>query len=262
MITLDIKGVTDLQIAIKQYPARARKACAIALSMTAKHDIKPRIQAEMKQVFDRPTPYTLNSLRIKYAQVNDLSAEVWFKEPDRMGQHYLVPQVEGGPRKLKGFERALGNKKFAPGSGARLNQYGNISPGQIKQLLSVLGRAEHVSGYSANITARSRKRNTKERDYVLITQRHGRLFPGVYKRVQTAKGFGAKTKKTFADRTKTYQRGTRKTAIRARGLQAILIQGRDQRVQPRLDFYNIATKTFFDNFEKRFWEKMLQDAKG
>lgn len=257
MINMHIEGLSDVQLALKLYPGKAQKACAIALSMTAQHDIKPRIQEEMRQVFNDPTPYTLNSLRVKYAQVKDLTAEVWFKKPDRMGQHYLVPQVEGGFRKLKGFERALGNTKYAPGSGARLNKYGNISSGQIRQLLSVLGKAEQYSGYSANITARSRKKNTKERDYVLITKRHGRLFPGVYKRVQTARGFGAKTKKTFADKSKTYQRGKRKTAIMARGLEAILIQGRKgQPVKPRLDFYGIARQTFYENFENRFWEKL------
>jgi len=257
MINLEVRGMSGVQTALKQYPAKAGKACATALNMTAKEDIKPRIQAEMKKVFDNPTRYTLNSLWIKYARVNDLVAVVWFKEPDRMGQHYLVPQVYGGARKLKGFERALGEKEFVPGSGARLDAYGNISSGQIRQLLSVLGKAEHVSGYSANITERSRKKNTKERDYVLITQQHGRLFPGVYKRVQTAKGFGAKTKKTFADRSKTYQRGLVKKVIRARGLKAILIQGRTgQPVKPRLDFYGIAAQSFHKNFSLRFWEKL------
>lgn len=257
MINMHIEGLSDVQTALKLYPGLAQKACAIALSMTAKHDIKPRIQKEMIKVFDNPTPFTLKSLKIKYAQVKDLTAVVEFKEPGRMGQHYLVPQVEGGVRKLKGFERALGNKKYTPGSGARINKYGNISFGQIRQILSVLGKAEHVLGYSANITDRSRKKNPKERDYVLITRRHGRLFPGVYKRVKTARGFGAKARRTFADRSKAYQRGNRKKAIRARGLKAILIQARaGQPVKPRLDFYGIAKKTFYENFERRFWEKL------
>lgn len=254
MINLDIKGFSGVQSALKKYPKQAQKSCAIALSMTAKHDIKPRIQAEMKRVFDNPTRYTLNSLWIKYAQVSDLTAAVWFKEPDRMGQHYLVPQVEGGSRKLKGFERALGNKEFVPGRGARLNAYGNISTGQIRQFLSVLGKAEHVLGYSANITERSRKRNTKERDYVLITKRHGNLYPGIYKRYQTSRGFGAKTKATFKDRSKTYQRGRVKKVIRARGLKAIMIEGRTgHAIKPRFDFYGIATQTFHRNFAPRFW---------
>ncbi len=256
MITLDIRGMSDVQTALRVLPGKAHKACAIALSMTAKHDIKPVVQAEMSAVFDKPTRYTLNSLKVKYAQANDLSAEVWFKEPARMGEHYLVSQVEGGTRKLKGFEQALKIGKLSPGRGAKINQYGNISAGQIRQILSVLGRAEHVSGYSANITDRSRKTNTKERDYVLITKRHGRLFPGVYKRIQTARGFGAKTKKTFADRSKTYQRGKRKTVIRARGLESILVQEKRKTIKPLLDFYGIATKTFYENFEKRFWEKL------
>jgi hypothetical protein len=259
MINMDIKGVPGVKAALKSHPGKAERAAAIALSMTAKYDVKPGIQMEMKRVFKNPTRYTLNSLYIKYAKASDLTAVVWFKEPDRMGEHYLVPQVEGGPRKLKGFERVLGNKEYIPGHGVRLNVYGNVSAGQIRQFLSVLGKAEHVAGFSANITERSRKKNKKERDYILLTKKHGKLPPGVYKRVQTARGFGAKTKATFADRSKTYQRGRVKKVIRARGLKPIMIQGKTGKpVKPLLDFYGIATITFNKNFAPRFWAKFNQ----
>ena len=81
-----------------------------------------------------------------------------------MGAHYLVPQVDGGQRKLKGFERAIGEGELVPALGAKLNQYGNVSPGQIRQILSVLGKAEASAGYSANITSRSRRRNRHPAD--------------------------------------------------------------------------------------------------
>ena len=193
-----------------------------------------------------------------------------------MGAHYLVPQVEGESRKLKGFERAIGLGELVPAMGAKLNRYGNVSIGQIRQILSVLGKAQTSSGYSANITNRSRRRNTRERDYVVIDRRqHGNLLLGVYQRYQSGVGFGAKTKRTFLDRSKSYQKGNRKVAIRdpktgrilrwvsteskiqsvvrARGLRPVLLAGRTgRRVKPLLDFYGVAHRTFNQHFEPMF----------
>ncbi|HOI17003.1 MAG TPA: hypothetical protein PK036_11745, partial [Geobacteraceae bacterium] len=58
---------------------------------------------EMKKVFDRPTPFTLNSLKLTPAKKDNLAAVVWFKDPPRLGsgQHYIEPQVFGGGRELK-----------------------------------------------------------------------------------------------------------------------------------------------------------------
>ena len=243
-------------------PGKAQRACAVAMNKTGKL-IKQEEQAEMMRVFDRPTKFTLNSLQLTPATSGNLEAKVWFKEPARMGQHYLVPQVEGGSRKLKGFERAISLGELVPGQGSRKDQSGNISIGQIRQLLSVLGKAERGAGYSANITNRSRKRNNKQRDYVVIYKRHGRLLPGVYQRVHTGVGFGAKTKRTFADRSKVYQKGRTRgrfsSVIRARGLKPIMLLGQTgHQVKPLFDFYGVANRVCQREFEKRFWETLDQ----
>lgn len=166
---------------MKAIPRQANRAAEVALDNTAK-DIKKAEVAEMKRVFDSPTRWTLNSLKMTPTINHNMQAVVWFKDPDRMGQHYLVPQVEGGPRKFKGFEQAFGNRMFVPGQAARMTKAGNVSPGQIRQILSVLGRAERTAGYSANVTKRSSSRNKKQRDYVYISKRHGKLYPGIYQR--------------------------------------------------------------------------------
>jgi len=280
-LTVAVSGSKEVAAALAAFPGKAHRACAIALNKAGKL-VKEAEVAEMKSVFDNPTRYTLNSLQLTPATKTDLKATVWFKEPDRMGAHYLVPQVDGGQRKLKGFERAIGEGELVPALGAKLNQYGNVSPGQIRQILSVLGKAETSAGYSANITDRSRRRNTKERDYVVIDRRQrGNLPLGVYQRFQTGAGFGAKTKRTFLDRSKSYQRGNRKQAvrdprtgrfvkwfgqssvfwegsqiqsvIRARGLRPVLLTGRTGRqVKPLLDFYGVAHRTFNQHFEPLF----------
>lgn len=284
-ITIVVSGQTEVAKALAAFPGKAHRACAIALNKTGKL-IKEAEVAEMKTVFDNPTSYTFNSLKLTPATKDNLQATVWFKQPDRMGQHYLVPQVDGGQRKLKGFERGVGLGELTPALGAKLNRYGNVSPGQIRQILSVLGKAETAAGYMANITDRSRRRNTKERDFVVIDSRQrGNLPQGVYQRFQTGAGFGAKTKRTFLDRSKSYQRGSRKQAvrdprtgrfvkwfgqssvfwegsqiqsiIRARGLRPVLLVGRTgHKVKPLLDFYGVGHRAFNKHFEPLFWETL------
>lgn len=282
-LTVAVSGSKEVAAALAEFPGKAHRACAIALNKAGKL-VKEAEVAEMKSVFDNPTRYTLNSLQLSPATKSDLKATVWFKEPDRYkdNPHYLLPQVEGGSRHLKGFEQGIALGELVPAMGAKLNQYGNVSMGQIRQILSVLGKAETSAGYMANITDRSRRRNTKERDYVVIDRRQrGNLPLGVYQRFQTGAGFGAKTKRTFLDRSKSYQRGNRKQAvrdprtgrfvkwfgqssvfwegsqiqsvIRARGLRPVLLTGRTgRRVKPLLDFYGVAHRTFNQRFEPLF----------
>ncbi|WP_306548069.1 hypothetical protein [Desulfobulbus sp.] len=258
-ITIVVSGQTEVAKALAAFPGKAHRACAVALNKTGKL-IKEAEVAEMKAVFDNPTSYTLNSLKLTPATKDNLQATVGFKEPARYGDnpHYLFPQVEGGPRHLKGFEQGVSLGELTPALGAKLNRYGNVSFGQIRQILSVLGKAETAAGYNSNITDRSRRRNTKERDYVVIDSRQrGNLPLGVYQRFQTGVGFGAKTKRSFLDRSKSYQKGRTRgrfaSVIRARGLRPVLLVGHTGRqVKPLLDFYGVAQRTFKQRFDPLF----------
>jgi len=253
MITVNIDADGALRL-LGNANKQIRRSLEIAIDKTA--DLtRDAIKAYMPKVFDRPTPYTLNSLKVEHTKNHNLTAAVWFKEPDRMGEHYLVPQVEGGKRKLKGFERALGGNPFVPSSrNQKLDRYGNLPYGLIVQMLSVLGRAEYLSGYSANITERSKKRNRRPRDYVFLPRGAGKLPPGVYRRVQTGAGFGYKTKKflPFGEWQKGRTRGRFSSVVYAKGLQSVVVQGKTLQVQPRLPFYQIANKTISVNFNKQF----------
>jgi hypothetical protein len=256
MLNLTIKdnGVKRL---LESVPKTAHRAAEIALDKVAK-EIKEREVEEMKDVFDKPVPYTLNSLKVTPTRNHQLKATVWFKEPDRMGQHYLVPQVEGGKRKLKGFERALGNDEYVPGKGAKVNQYGNVSPGQLRQILSVLGKAERYAGYSANITERSKKRNRRTRDYVVLPKGSGKLPPGIYQRVATGKGFGHKTKRTLPFGEWQKSKKSKTIAVRARGLRPIMVKGKRDPVTPRLKFYDRAAEVFNNRFSPIFYSTFNQ----
>ena len=251
-ITIDDKAVKAM---LKALPKQASRAAEQALDFTALR-IGYEIYTQMLRVFDRPNMYTLNSLKVTKTKGHNMQASVWFKDPERMGQHYLVPQVDGGRRKLKGFERALGNDEYVPGVGAKLDQYGNISPGQIKQILSVLGKAQTSAGYDANLTAKSAKTNKRSRDYVVIKPgNRGHLNPGVYQRYQTGVGFGAKTKRTmpFGEYQKGRTRGRFSSVVQAKGLRPIMLVGRTGRaVRPLLPFYKIAHATYDKYFIARF----------
>lgn len=249
-VKLDEKALTRVKQASEKAISRATER---AIDGTAR-SIKEAVKAEMPRVFKNPTRFTLNSLQVTLTQHHNLRASVWFKEPERMGQHYLVPEVEGGDRRLKGFELALGGRTFAPGSSLKLNQYGNMSVGQIRQILSVLKLAEHSSGYSSNLTERSAKRNRKPRDYVYLRMPHGSLPAGVYQRVQTGVGFEAKTKKTlpFGEWQKGRTRGKFSSAIRARGLRLVLIEIRRPAYRKRLPFYELGRLVVRLEFNARF----------
>lgn len=135
---------------------------AYALTKTAQ-DIEAAERQSMASVFDRPTDWTLNSLAVKPATKTDLNAIVYFRDGGGTpAWKYLAPEVEGGPRHLKSFERRLIRQglmkdgEFAvPGAGVKLDSYGNIPASIIEQILSQVGSAEQFAGYQANATKKS-----------------------------------------------------------------------------------------------------------
>lgn len=260
MIEITVKGEQAVAAMLAAVPGKATRACAIALNQTAMA-IRTEAAATMRKVFDRPVPYTLRSAVFDRATYTDLTARVWHAEPERMSQHYLTPQVEGGERRLKGFERALGLGELVPAMGAKMDRYGNVSVGQIRQILSVLGKAERGAGYSANITDRSRRRNTKARDYVIIDRRQrGRLVRGVYQRfAQPGREIDKKTSRRLGitgDRAREYGRskGQWQSVRQATGLRPVLLVGRTgHQVKPLYDFYGMALQVYRATFAARFW---------
>jgi hypothetical protein len=238
-VRIDIKGIAGVDAMLKAMPKQAGRAAEQALDHTAKA-IRDDIKGEIPRVFSSPVPWTRNSLKATLTRGHNMLAKVGFKDPPRMGQHYLVPQVEGGARELKGFERAADNKQYNLAVGAKRTAAGNITVGQAKAVVA----------------------GTKRRggDYVTIKAGNkSRLLPGVYQRIKTTKGFGKAVTRSM---NYTAQRGRRRgkftSAVMARGLKPILILKTNQRepVKPRLDFYGIAHKTFDRMLAARFWSNL------
>lgn len=184
----------------RRFQDMARKqvnyATARALSRTAVV-VKAAEVREMKDVFDRPTPYTLNSVYVKSATKQNLSARVWLKDDTSKGtpaNKFLGPQIAGGLRGLKRFEKALRSKGYlpdgmiaVPASGAKLDAYGNMDRGQIVQMLSYLN-AFGEEGYRANMNEKKRKafRKRKSAAYFVGRPRGGKLPLGVWQRISAA----------------------------------------------------------------------------
>lgn len=115
---------------------------------------------------DRPMPKTVALPNVtKRATRDDLSAVIALDYRRFTGsQGYLTPQIQGGKRVAKAFERRLQAINilprgmyavFAKRSGA-LNQYGNLPGAKIRQILSFF-QAFTEAGFTGNMSARTRQ---------------------------------------------------------------------------------------------------------
>jgi len=101
-------------------------ATALALTDTARYDVKPAIERRIEIAFDRPTPFTKRGVAYKPAYKNRPVASVFVKD---VQAGYLELQETGGVRRPKG--RAL----LVPAK-QRVNQYGNLPRGSVQRLLA------------------------------------------------------------------------------------------------------------------------------
>lgn len=180
-------------------------AAAVALNRTA-YKAKPAEEREMRDVFDRPTPYTLSSVFVKRATKSNLNAVISLKDVASKGTPaavFLLPQITGGTRPMKRFEKALQSigvlpegYRVMPGSGATLDAYGNLSRGQIVQILSYF-KAFPDAGYKPNITVDRKlslaKGSKRKLGYIYFVGSPGARLPlGIWQRVQLAGGYAIK----------------------------------------------------------------------
>lgn len=203
-ITARSGRIADMVQSFRDVPARVMPyAAATALTRTAKALATEVLPNEMRRVFDRPNGYTLNSLRVKPATKDKLTASVWVKtDATNNGtrpEDYLLPNVAGGGRNEKRFERAMryagvlpSGWSAIPASGAPLDQYGNLRRGEIQRILTATRTAFDPYQRKTN-SARSRK-NAKNAPYFAVTPFVGsfvggeyqvkpnRMQPGVYRR--------------------------------------------------------------------------------
>lgn len=213
MNPMQFKVETNLpavQDAMKKAASQVPFAAMLAINKVAAR-ARADVQDNMKRVFDRPTPWVINSLRIKRATRTNLVAELAFKDKNSVenSNAMVSPHVFAGARRFKAMESRLMRAGYlpagwhvVPGGAAKLDAYGNMSRGQISQILNVLGTYQEAGYNKANDRTRARlaKGNVKKNTYGFVYwvnpatgQRRARhLQPGVYQRVTT--GFGTSLK--------------------------------------------------------------------
>lgn len=187
-------------------------ATVVALTRTAQAG-KDDLREAMVREIDRPTDYTLNSVQVRPATKANPQAEISLKEfgAGIAPAKYLRPQIQGGPRSQKRFERALQAAGLlpagwyaVPASGAPFDAYGNV-PGRFHtQILSAL-RAS--SDPMQNRTARSIKRRGRRlAEFFVLAARRGKLPPGIYQRYRFAMGNAVRPVFVFSGTPPTYQK--------------------------------------------------------
>jgi len=200
---------------------------------------KSKTVTEMQSVFDRPTSFTLNSLRVDRATKQNLKSRVWFKPVNALRHdHYIVPQVASGKRRFKPFEGRLLSRGIlprdyytVPASGADLDGYGNMKGGQITQILSFFDSFSEA-GYDGNMGAAGRARlgRATSRRYgisyfAIQPNSNSHLKPGIYKRINS--NFGSAVK-------------------------PVLLFFRNVTYRQKLNIQRIADKTYAENFNDLF----------
>ena len=158
-----------------------------------------QVQDRMKETFDRPTPYAVRSVVYEQTKPDDLSARVliagrsWLKNSTPPA-NFMGPNVYGGERNLKSFERQLQRRGLmprgliaVPGKSVRLNRYGNVPQSLIVRMLADLKVDAPVAGYNRARTDRSTKRNKNYRKERFFVPGEGSNLPrGVWLRKATS----------------------------------------------------------------------------
>ena len=210
---MQIKITDNLDLLSKnlgRFQSQIPYALSVALNNTTEK-ARLAVRAEMPKVFDKPTPWVLNSLRVKRSTKTNLTAELAYKDRNsaESSRSMIEPHVFGGQRRYGALEARLNRIgllpkgwNVVPGAAARLDTYGNMSRGQISQVLGVLGAYTEAGFNKANINTVKRlaKGNAKKNAYGFVYWvnpvnrgiKGSHLPPGVYQRLQP--GFGSSLK--------------------------------------------------------------------
>lgn len=252
-----------LRARFKKYQTQVPYATRIAVNETAQK-IQAALQIETKYAFDRPTPFTVKAPMVRYAKKGEVVAQVFLRNEAAKGTppvKYLQPEVEGGGRRIKRFERrlqvesgVLGPREYAmPADGAKLDRFGNLAAGEIVQILS---QVKGFNDIGANETAASKARASASRKRYFATRAGQALKPGIYERVGPTTS--ARTRRIARDATKQVRAAGLELTVKAnrimpRGVRSVLIfTPTAPTFRPRFRFYKIARDVDARVFRKEF----------
>lgn len=202
---------------------RLRAAMATALTRTAKA-VQGDWSDELRAKVDSPTALTLRAPVVEIATAQTLTAVVGMRDQVGNGEppsQYLQPLEYGGGRSRKKFERALIAQGSMPAwayaiptDNAKRDAYGNVTRGQLVQILVQLAGGSVRDGYrrvvSTSAVRRAQSAIKAGREYVAVLQQTGKLYPGIYARV------GEELQMIFSYERKAFYRRQLSLADRAR----------------------------------------------
>lgn len=210
MITVSVRG--DISRAISRLNDVQQKhvpfATALALTKTGQA-VKAALEVEIGEVFDRPTAFTKNALFLSPATKTRLRARVWIK--DRQVK-YLAPQVYGGARNTKGFEKLLQRTGMMPAGwyaipakGVKLDGHGNVPGGTITKILSQLQSSRDPTA-NENMKAKGKRNRSSPRGrYFAIQPGRSHLLPGIWERMGSAWGSAVRLVFLYTPKKPGYQ---------------------------------------------------------
>lgn len=233
---------TQVQEALLWQGKQARYALSQAINDTA-FKARAGTQAEMRKSFDRPSDYTLRSVRVvKLATKDALTATI---QPNQSGagvdpQKFLQPEVFGGPRRLKRSEIALRRVGVLPDGmftampnspvSEQVDQFGNYKGAFMRML----------AAYFAGATAKGDKRKSR----LAKTGRNDagqRTIGGVIYFAVTTRESGGLPLGIWA-----------KTGVHGRTVRPVLMFVRPPMYRARLDLDRVGQDTINQHFESAF----------
>lgn len=241
MITVNVAGIGGVRALVTGITEQLPFITAVAINTTA-FAIRKAEQEQMRRVFDRPTPFVINSVYVQRATKQTLTAIVgpndYFSRGTLAGrfnvwENIISPHVQGGTRLRKASEERLRRAGIlpdgwftVPGQAAKLNAYGNMNPGELVAIMSWLGAMGQYAGDNPNRSTREgRRRNRLERrgeSYVAFRPGNPwHLAPGIYLRTSSA-------------------------------LKPILMFVSSATYRPRLDWFGVAERTINETIDGAF----------
>lgn len=186
--------VVDTRALERRLTALEREQLPFARSLAANQaafETRQTVQRAMPLFLDNPTPYVVRSVLVQRGDKRRPAADVYINDFAGKGvppNKILRPVVRGVRRGQRPSERLLSRAGFITGgegwvpAAVRRNRYGNVSQGQIVQILSGL-RAFGEVGFQANLTGRSRAAGRRRgRSEYFVARGSDHLRRGVWER--------------------------------------------------------------------------------
>lgn len=269
VVRAKIDGLDAVQARLRGLADGKIKVAARAALNDAAFLGKKATEKRIAEAFDRVTPWIAKSVRYVKAKGEKLESsidfEAWGNKTGVTAAKVLSAEIYGGQRRHKRHEVALqrmgilpAGMFIVPGEAAQMDGYGNMSSGQIRQILSWFNAAGMTSGPNQNMTDRKRaslRKGSMRQGRVTNGFEYFVVQPGKRREFQRANG----GKGTHKMQPGIYQRiflgqGT--------AIKPVMIFVKSPAYKQRLDFYRIAGDAALAEFKRAFpmyLEKLLKE---